>query len=534
MSLNFIRNRNSWFIRGILILIAVAFIIGIGYNLSDFGAITEVPNRTAAQVNGEDVGLVNFYLMRDSLKRQFGQGGEIPEEYLNQINIIALNQLINLKLLAQKAKSLGFRVTNEELDEAIKSDPNFQVDGKFVGAERYKQFIEEGLKQDVGEFENSYRERLLAEKFAGFLDETALITEENLMDVYKRQNEKINLYYIMFSGSDYADSYTPSEDEIKLYYQKHKGELKTTEMRQIRYFTLGPETFEKNVQVSNDEINSYYNAYPEEFKSEDGKQTPLAEARKDIESKLKAQKAEVLREQFMSRLDNPEGGGAGLDAIAQEFSIATISESKPISISDDATDIPPMITRQAFGIDKGKATIIPVGASIWVVEVKEIVPPRERTFEEAKKEAAESLKREKSVQTARKKAEESIKKLKGVKNENLPAQAKKLGLDLKETGYFSRTEKAPKIDSQMVSSEAFELDPKAGVPTRIYDDGDKFYIISVKDVNIAGPENFAAVKDDLMDQELQKQRSQVIQKMIQDLRLQAEIVPNSKLFPSQG
>ncbi|MCI0481082.1 MAG: SurA N-terminal domain-containing protein, partial [Candidatus Dadabacteria bacterium] len=207
MSLNFIRNRNSWFIRGILILIAVAFIIGIGYNLSDFGAITDVPNRTAAKVNGEDVSLVNFYLMRDSLKMQFGQGGEIPEEYMNQINIIALNQLINIKLMAQKAKSLGFKVTDEELDNAIKSDPNFQIDGKFVGAERYKQFIEQALKQDVGEFENSYRETLLAEKFAGFLDETALITEENLLDVYERQNEEINLYYISFSGADYAGSY---------------------------------------------------------------------------------------------------------------------------------------------------------------------------------------------------------------------------------------------------------------------------------------------------------------------------------------
>ncbi|HVY54832.1 MAG TPA: SurA N-terminal domain-containing protein, partial [Thermodesulfobacteriota bacterium] len=148
MSLNFIRNRNSWFIRGILIVIALAFIIGIGYNLSNFGAITNVPDRAAAKVNGEDVSLINFYIMRDNLKRQLGQGGEVPEEYMNQVNVIALNQLINLKLLAQKAKSLGFRVTDQELGSAITSDPNFQIDGKFVGKERYKQFVEQALHQD--------------------------------------------------------------------------------------------------------------------------------------------------------------------------------------------------------------------------------------------------------------------------------------------------------------------------------------------------------------------------------------------------
>jgi hypothetical protein len=37
-----------------------------------------------------------------------------------------------------------------------------------------------------------------------------------------------------------------------------------------------------------------------------------------------------------------------------------------------------------------------------------------------------------------------------------------------------------------------------------------------------------------MQQELDKQRSQVIQKVIQEMRRQAEIVPNNKLFPAQG
>ena len=290
MSLNFIRNRHSWFIRGILIVIAVAFIIGIGVNLSDFGAITNVPDRAAAKVNGEDVSLIDFYIMRDSLKRQVAQGGEIPQEYMNQINVIALNQLINLKLMAQKAKNLGFRVTDEELGTAITNDPNFQIDGKFVGGERYQQLIEQALHQEVGDFENSYREKILAGKLARFLDETTIITDENLFDVYNKENEKLSLYYISFPATEYAGSYAPDEKEIKDYYDKHKSELKTAETRQIRYFTLSPETFEKSVVVSEDEIKSYYSAYPEEFKSQEGNQIPLSEAKGDIEKKLKEDK----------------------------------------------------------------------------------------------------------------------------------------------------------------------------------------------------------------------------------------------------
>ena len=534
MSLNFIRNRHSWFIRGILMLIAFAFIIGIGYKLSDFGAITNVPNRTAAEVNGEDVSLVNFYLMRDSLKTQFGQEGEIPQEYMNQINIIALNQLINLKLLAQEAKELGFKVTDEELDSAIKSDPSFQIDGKFVGRDRYKQFVEQAYKQDVGEFENSYRERLLASKLAEFIDETAIITDENLFSLYQQENEEVNLYYITFSGKEYINSYTPSEEDIKQYYQKHKSELKTAETRKVRHFTLSPDAFEKSVKVSDGEVTSYYNAYTEEFKSEDGKQLPLSEVKKDVESKLKAQKGEGVRQQLMSRMEASDGLNNGIDSLAKEYAVESITESKPFAVNEIIADIPPMVTRQAFGIEKGKVTILPVGTNIWVLEVTDIIPPREKSFEEAKAQAAKSLIEEKSIQQTKKKAEESLKKLSGVKNEKLPAEAKKLGLELKETGYLSRSERVPGINSQRLGAEAFELDVKSGVPNRIYTDGDKFYIISVKEIKSADPEDFKEAKTALMEQELQKQRSQVIQKMIQDLRRQAEIIPSNELFPSQG
>ncbi|MFI5322132.1 MAG: SurA N-terminal domain-containing protein [Thermodesulfobacteriota bacterium] len=534
MSLNFIRNTHAWFIRGILILIVITFIIGIGYRLSNFGSITRVPQRSAAEVNGEQVSIVNFYLLRDSLKRQFSQKGDIPQEYLNQINVIALNNLINFKLLAQEAKALGFKVTDQELDSAIRSDPNFQIDGKFVGSERYKQFVQQAFKQDVGEFENSYRENLLAQKLANFVDETTLITDENLFNDFKRENDKINLYYIAISGNGFINSYTPGEEEIKQYYQKHKSEFKTPETRKIRYFTLSPDSFEKNVTVTDEEISSYYNAYPEEFQSADGKLRPLSDVTKDVESKLKTQKGEALRQQFMSKLEKPDEETSNIDSLAMEYSAGSISESKPFSLTDNMADIPPAVTRQVFSTGKGHVSIIPIGTIIWVTETEEIAQPREKSLDEAKEQAVQAIKLEKSNLETRKKSEEMLQKLKLVKKETLPAEAKKLGLELKETGFFSRSEPVPHIDSQQLTVDAFEMDPKSGVSNKIYKNGDVYYIVSIKEIKGADPEEFNKVKDVLRDQELQKQRSQVIQKMIQDLRRKAQITPNSELFPSKG
>ena len=106
------------------------------------------------------------------MRRQFSQGQELPQSAIDIINMRALNQLIDYKLLAQKAKEMGFIITNEEFNNAIHSDPSFQIDGQFVGVERYTKFIEQGLKQNLTDFENYYKERLLAQKLARFIGET--------------------------------------------------------------------------------------------------------------------------------------------------------------------------------------------------------------------------------------------------------------------------------------------------------------------------------------------------------------------------
>ena len=533
MSLDLIRNQHSWFTKGILILITVTFVVGIGYQLADWDTLTGVPNRTAAKVNGEDIGLVNFYTFRDNLRKQLNQEGELPPGYEEQIDMIALNQLINMKLLAQKANDLGFKVTDGELNEAITTNPAFQIDGRFVGKEMYENYIRQALNQDVGSFENSYREDLLVEKLRKFIEETTIVTDESLLNSYNKQNEKINLYYIPFKSGDYAKAYSPTDEDIDKYYQAHKSNYMTPEIRTFKYTTIDPENFEKSIKVTKDEISSYYNAYSEEFTSDDGNTKPLSEVKAEIESKLKAQRGEVLRQQFISELQDPEAENKNLDDIASEYS-ATVNESAPVSAKESLQVFPPSVVRRAYGLDKGTTAVIPVGTSLWVVVTKEITPPREETLEESKDQVIADLKREKSNEIARKKAQEALSSLKRVKKENLQAEAKKLGLELKETGYFSRMDRVPDINAPDIQSKAFDIDEESAVGSKVYGDANIFYIVSVKDKQKADEETFELTKAQLKDEELVKQQSEIIRNMIIEMRRQSEILPNPELFPAQG
>lgn len=535
MSLELIRRKHKWLTRFVLFFVSIAFVFGIGSLVTGLGGFSSSGRGSAAEINGEEISLSEYYRVRDNLRRQYGQQGEeLPQAAIDFINMSALNQLIDLKLLAQKAKELGFRITDQELGESIRSNPAFQVDGQFVGTEGYQNFIEKGLNEDITTFEESYKKQLLAQKLLSFIDETIMVTDEKLLSLYNIQNEKVNLNYIKFSNKDFADSYTPTDEEIEKYYQGRKANFKTQELRRIRYIVLDPEIFEKNIQISDEELKAYHNAYTEEFLSEDGNKLPFEEVKSDVESKLKSQKGEVIRQEFLESIELSENPDKNIDEIAKENGVESISESAPFLKSDRTGDIPPNIVDRAYTELQGKTSMVAVGTTIWVMEVSEISEPREKTLDETKAEIITALKNQESNNQARKKANETLKKLKSAKKEEIAAKAKELGVQLDETGPFTRLERVPEINLEQIKSEVFEVDEDSTVLGRVYQNNNNFYVVIFKERINADPGDFEKQREELKEQELQLQRRNLMQKWLQNLRRGAKIVPNNNLFPVQG
>ena len=527
-----IRRRHRWLTLFILFFISVAFIFGIGSFVShDFGGITGGGSGTAAKVNGEEISIRQYQFEREMMRRQLSQGQELPPAAIQIISQRALEQLVDYKLIAQKAKDLGFVITKEEFNNAIHSDPTFQIDGQFVGVEGYRNFIEQRLNQNLTEFENYYKERMLAQKFARFIGETVVVTDAKLMNIYNLQNETINLNFIEFSSDNLSDISDPTEEEITKYYEQNKGNFKGDELRKIRYVILEPESFENQVQVSDEEITAYYNAYPEEFQSEEGGLIPLEEAKDKVASNLKAQRADAIREKFLT---SAQTSMINLDEAAKDNSIETISESKAFGRSERIEDIPPQIVVKAFSQDKGNTSVVPVGSSVWVVEVSEIIEPKEKTLEEIKPSIISTLKSQKAKNQARNKANQALSKLKSAKQDEIPGIVKNLGVNLKETGPFTRTQSVPEINIEQVKNEAFNAED-AVVLGKVYEDNSgNYFVVMIKERTSANPGNFDLDKAELKEQELQTERNNLLQKWILTLKREAKITTNEELFPAQG
>nr|NIP29527.1 hypothetical protein [Candidatus Dadabacteria bacterium]NIT12822.1 hypothetical protein [Candidatus Dadabacteria bacterium] len=260
MSLDLIRSRNKWVTKAVLIVIAIVFIFGFGYSFVNIGSFGGGSQGNAAEVNGEPISLYEYYRVRDNLLSSFGEDTEIPDAALNFLRARALNQLIDLKLLYQKSKELGLEITDEELKQAIMSNPVFQIDGDFIGFAAYKNFIEQNLRENVGEFERKYKEELLAQKFIDFIYETAKISDEELLNLYRIQNERIKLAYIKFSYSDYLDKVEITDEEVSKHFNENSKNYIHPERREIEYIIVTSKDFEKNIDISDDRIASYYNS----------------------------------------------------------------------------------------------------------------------------------------------------------------------------------------------------------------------------------------------------------------------------------
>ncbi len=530
MGFDFLDNKQNLLTRALLIMLALTFVIGFGYvGGIDLGG-QGTASGTAVEVNGEKVTYAQFKNLKDSLRRQFSQNqGELPQQALDYINYTALNNLVELKLLSQKAKELGLRISDEELAKDITSNPAFQLDGVFVGKENYESFITQRLNQTVGNFEESYKDELLARKLVSIINESAKVTDEELLSLYKMKNEEVKLNYISFTAEGFINSINPNEQEINNYYQENKNSFKTEEKRKIEYLNFGPSNFESAVVVSEEELKAYYSAYTDEFKEND-KVKPFEDVKKEIEKKLKETRVEKVYNEFVSGFEVSDV--KSLEKLSAENSLGKVAMSEFFSRTDSA-DIPKNVVDKTYSIEKNDVSIVFDNSTSWIVRLVEIQENKEKEFSEVKEEITIILKKEKAKNAARVSADETLKKVES-SNNDLVKTARNLGFTVNETAFFNRTKGPSEINSEDIILESFQLSPENPLLPKVYNSGENFIIASLKEKKPIETNEFEENKFSVKEQEISRQRREILSNWLDKIRSQAKIVPNKNLFPAQG
>lgn len=262
----------------ILGIIILSFIFaGVG------GYINSSTDSAAATVNGEEISASAFEKAYQSERgRMEAQLGDTftqlaaNSEYLKSFREGVLQRLINDKLMDQKVRELGIRVSDAELRETIVNMPEFAVGGEFNN-DRYQAILLQAgytpadfrdylrgqmARQQLGsalgqsdfalnseaemllKIQNETRDSRYFEVEAALFESQVEITEQDINDYYQANisqfdtEEKVDLAYVEVQVSDYLENVSIDEADVALFYEENLSNYKTEEERKASHILV--------------------------------------------------------------------------------------------------------------------------------------------------------------------------------------------------------------------------------------------------------------------------------------------------------
>src|SRR5687768_13748971 len=214
----------------VLLAFAVVMVLSLVlfYKPSDpaMGAGLIRSEESAAKVAGEYITVGEIARQKENYSRR-APGQAIPTKYL-------LNSLIGSRIARVEANRLGLRASDAEVAAAIRKQYK-PTDGTPFNQAEYEANVTE-QEGSVSAFEERVRDDLSAMKLRAFLTSGVTVSEEEVLEDFKRKNSKFDLSYVSVNGADLAQTITPTEQELRDYFEKNKAAYYiNSPQKKIRY-----------------------------------------------------------------------------------------------------------------------------------------------------------------------------------------------------------------------------------------------------------------------------------------------------------
>src|SRR4029079_8099126 len=143
--------------------------------------------------------------------RSRGMGRQRPPAEF--VRAQALDQLVDLELLNQEADRLGLIVDEAELRDAIKATPDFLLNGVF-DKDHYVQVLQHN-DYKPSDFEQMQRRRMVAGRVQGLVRSGVHVSDQELQDRYRYENERVNLRFVRVPSKDFLNDIQLSDEDLR-------------------------------------------------------------------------------------------------------------------------------------------------------------------------------------------------------------------------------------------------------------------------------------------------------------------------------
>ncbi len=478
----------------------------------------------AAKVNGTRISLEEYQSAYQRIRGMYQQiyGQSIPPEMEKMLGLkkVALDGLIDNLLAMKEAKSLGIKVSKEDVSASIEAMPMFQKDGKF-SFDQYQQVLKSN-RMTPKDFEEGQESEVLLKKVRQSIKDKAVVSDADALAQYKKENDRLELEYVAYAPSDVVAEVKLTDAELTDYLQKHADEFKTPEKAALSYILIDPAAQAAKTTVSEEEIQNFYQKNIDRWQGKDGIM-PLAEVKEKV--KGEAIKQKTAKQVFELAADtlykNIKSGDLALIAgtlkqKVQETALFTANAPAP-SLAGEAA-----VIKKALELKQGElGGPVETGRGIYILKAKERKASVVPALAEIKGAVEEKARGAAAIELAKKKAEEAAKQL-----------SAKAAIKTQATGSFGYSAKGdvPAIGAATEMVEAVFKLSAAQAPGTPFKVGNRWYAVRVKSRTEAPKAQFDATREELKKKMLPKKQDDALAEWSKGLREKAKIEINQALI----
>ncbi|HSO06049.1 MAG TPA: SurA N-terminal domain-containing protein [Pelomicrobium sp.] len=397
-----------------------------------------------AEVNGSTITQREF---EDALRRQQDQLrqvlGSVDAATLDnpELRRGVLDNLIQQRLLVERAARLGFAIPDAQLADVIRQIEAFQRDGQF-SQERYEALLrQQGMTPIM--FEEQLRQELKVRQLADPYLAQDFVTQPMVERLVAVLEQKREISRASVAAESFLDKVSVDDAEAKAYYETRTEEFRVPEQVRVDYLVLSADALAGRIEVSEDELKAYYEAHRSEFGvPEERKASHIlitvpagageeerAKARRKAEELAAQAKKEPSRFAELAKTHSQDPGSAGNGGDLGSFRRGVMV--KPF---DDAV----------FAMTEGEIRgPVETEFGYHVIKLEAIKPSTVPAFEQARADVLRAVRTQKAARRLAE-AAESFSNLVYEQPESLQPAADALGLTVQSSGWITRSgENAP-------------------------------------------------------------------------------------------
>jgi len=314
-----------------------------------------------------------------SISRRMGRRLTTEQAKLLGLEQRALSRLMGAAAIDTHARQLHLGLSEQGIAELIRQDPAFKgFDGAFSQRNFQSYLRQNGVSE--GYYVNNRRKEEVREQLTDTLL-GGLAPPQLLVDlIYRYSEERRVIEHFTPDYDKLVKPADPDEAKLKEYYEQNKRQFMTPELRRIAVLLLTREEVKGRTTIDEEEIKAAYEKDKERFNVPERR----AITQLSFPDKAAAEKAYA---ELANAKDFKEAA-AKLGFKESDIELGSLARKDMID---------PKIAEAAFTLGKDELSKPIEGQfAVVLVRIGEIVPGKQRTFEEVKGEIKERLANERA------------------------------------------------------------------------------------------------------------------------------------------